>query len=194
VAFDPVPGAGRAVRSRGQDTAGSSPRAASPSPAAALDGDEQLGAPGAGRPEDGGAGAAGVAVLAGALLLLLPYSVKQARRAQRRRAPPGAAVAGAWRELGDRLTERGQRPTPAMTSADLVRQLAGRLSRDDARSATRDLARIAGAVRFGPEPATTADADRAWGALTRVEHGLAADERWPLRVRATLDPRPALRG
>jgi transglutaminase-like putative cysteine protease len=194
VAFDPVPGAGRAVPPPEQAGGGAptTSASASPSPSGAAAG--QQGPADTGADGDTGTGTALAVAVAGALLLLLaPWPVKRVRRARRRRASPGEAVAGAWRELGDRLTERGQRPTPTMTLADLVCALSNRLGREDARTAAGELAGVAGAARFGAEPSTTADADRAWRALTRIERDLGAGERWPVRVRTALDVRPALR-
>jgi transglutaminase-like putative cysteine protease len=134
------------------------------------------------------------AVLA-ALLLPVGIVVRKAQLRRRRRATgePGAAVAGAWDEVLDRLDEAGLGSNPSLTALE-VAMLAPR--RGVARNATlplHDLASTYTRVTYSPGAPAADDARRAWSDVSTIEHALRGDAGWVVRVRRRVDPRPLRR-
>jgi transglutaminase-like putative cysteine protease len=111
------------------------------------------------------------------------------RRRRRRRLAgrPAARIAGAWREVRDRLRERGVPTPPSLTP----KEVAGRAAPlGEAATAVGRLAQLVTASVFAREEPAEADVHAAWELEAAVRRHLAADVPTRTRVAAALDPRP----
>jgi transglutaminase-like putative cysteine protease len=128
----------------------------------------------------------GAAVLG---LLAVPPAMKTRRRNNRRRAPAGEAVLGAWWEALDRLGEAGLARRANETPLEFARR-AG-TERPGAAPALRRLAFMVNGAAYS-EADHNSDAE-AWAASDRTVRALDAHDPHWLRWRRRLDPRPLLR-
>lgn len=122
-------------------------------------------------------------------LLAVPPAVKIRRRHNRRRAPPGAAVLGAWCEALDRLGEAGLACRANETPLEFARRAGA--ERPGAAPALRRLAVLVNGAAYS-EADGNRDAE-AWAASDRTVRALDAHDPHWLRWRRRLDPRPLLR-
>ncbi|MEV4311260.1 transglutaminaseTgpA domain-containing protein [Actinocrispum sp. NPDC049592] len=110
----------------------------------------------------------------------------KARRRRRRRKALGAdRVLGAWREVTDRLSERGIR-FPISATADEIAVLLGNTG------AVRSLATLATKAVFAPDQVTDEDGERAWELEPEIRRSLAPGRFSPRRLWTRFDPRPLL--
>jgi transglutaminase-like putative cysteine protease len=127
------------------------------------------------------------------VLLLAAIVLAKARRRRRRRNRGSSAnrIMAAWREVLDRLRERG-RPVPASaTPVEVVRDArTGSLS--PAAPPLAELALIATAAVCGPAEPPPEAARRAWELEAEVRRGLDATTPLLVRLRALIVPRPLL--
>ncbi|MSO78391.1 MAG: DUF4129 domain-containing protein [Acidimicrobiia bacterium] len=131
-------------------------------------------------------------LLAAVILVLAPVAIvvglKASRRSKRRaRTDPAGAIAGAWAEVIDDLSDR-QVSWPASATplevADHVPSIAG----DATAPPLRALADAYGAVRYG-ETRPTADAARdAWRQVDTLHRALDTSNTALRKIRARLDP------
>jgi hypothetical protein len=115
--------------------------------------------------------------------------LKRARRARRRKGPPGDRVLGAWHEAVDRVAERGLPVTRASTTADVVRG-AGVLLPTTA--ALAELGSLADRVAFSGIGVDESTALRAWTRADEVGAVIRRHASRRRRVMHHLDPRPLL--
>ncbi|MCK9894157.1 transglutaminase family protein [Frankia sp. AgB32] len=129
-----------------------------------------------------------------ALLVLFPLAVvaekARRRRARRRAVPPGRRVAGAWREVRDRLAEWGVSATPTRSAGEVVGDAAG-LGAAVAEPIGL-LEPLVSRALYDRAASTEADATRAWELVDALRRQLAARASRPRRLAAALDPRPLL--
>ncbi len=130
------------------------------------------------------AGAAAVIVLA------LPVTAKLVRSRLRRRGDPARRVLGAWRELRDRLRDRGAPLTRSTTPRDLW---AGSTQRPGVAATWWDeldeLARLHDRALFAPDGSDAEAARRAWQLVPRLARGSGFGRRLPRRLLGRLDIR-----
>jgi transglutaminase-like putative cysteine protease len=135
----------------------------------------------------------GLIVLAVPILLLLAIVLaKVQRRARRRhRGTPADQITAAWREVLDRLRERGWPVAASTTPVEVGRDVrTGALA--TVAPGLAELALIATAAVCGPmEPGPPA-ADRSWELEADIRRNLDATTPIPVRLRALIDPRPLL--
>ncbi len=128
------------------------------------------------------------------LLGLLPLAViaEKARRRRARRGtdPPGARVAGAWREARDRLAEWGVPTTSARAAGEVVGDCA-ELGPAVAEP-VRLLEPLVNRALYDRSETTAADAARVWELVDLLRRQLAARAPRRRRLAAALDPRPLL--
>jgi transglutaminase-like putative cysteine protease len=137
--------------------------------------------------------AIGVAVVvAGAMVLSagLVLAEKARRRLRRRSGLPAARVAGAWREVRDRLRERGVAVTPSSTPAEVAVRAS---SLGEVAAVVGRLAPIVTASTFSAAGPGEDAAHRAWELEAEVRRVLVAGVPLRRRAVAALDPRPLLR-
>lgn len=127
--------------------------------------------------------------LAGAILLvpvLLVVGEKQRRRWSRRRShTPAAQVAGAWREVEDRLVERGltvRASSSALEVANSGPEVPGQ--------AIGSIAVLASTALYAPEEPTAEVADNAWKLARQARRELGAGLPWWRRLEMSVNPRP----
>jgi Transglutaminase-like superfamily len=127
--------------------------------------------------------------LAAAILLvpvLLVLGEKQRRRWSRRRAStPAARVAGAWRDVEDRLVERGL--TVRASSSPLEVAHSGP---EVTGEAIGSVAVLASTALYAPEEPTAEFADNAWKLARQARRQLGAGLPWWRRLEMSIDPRP----
>jgi transglutaminase-like putative cysteine protease len=146
------------------------------------------------QPRDHRPGVPGAAIAAGLVLAVSVTSVLSAKawRRRRRRNAPGAAarVVGAWREVTDRLVERGV-AVPASLTAHEVAERATRAMGAVAEPVMRLAPLVTAAVYARDDPDEDVVAE-AWSLEQRLRGLLYPRRRLPLRLVAALDPRPLL--
>jgi len=132
------------------------------------------------------------------LLLVGPMSLvvwaKVRRRRRRNSAPVAAArVAGAWQELGDRLSEAGHR-LPNRSPEEAVAILLAEPDVPVANAATqiRQLGDRVDRAAFHPEPPTAEDADGAWAECGVAVACLQENQSRSERFRSRYNPAPLL--
>jgi hypothetical protein len=128
---------------------------------------------------------AGTMALAAGLVL----TEKWRRRLRRRSGLPAARVAGAWREVRDRLRERGVAVTPASTPAEVAERAS---SLGEVATPVGRLAPIVTASAFSAAGPGEDDARRAWDLEAEVRRMLVSGIPLRRRVAAAVDPRPLL--
>lgn len=152
-------------------------------------------------------------ISAGVLAVIVPIVAlvlaKRLRTRRRQAAEPGRAVIGAWDEIVDLADDAGVRVSPDLTrqeSARALQPLWDPEAPSDARPAgvdwrlvtqrepgLRDLAGLADAASFAPEPTGRDEAADAWQQAGDLAVALAGRVGWPTRVRRRLSLR-SLRG
>jgi transglutaminase-like putative cysteine protease len=138
-----------------------------------------------------------LAVLA-AIMILIPLMLvvaeKQRRRWFRRHSgSPARRVVGAWREVRDRLTERGLTRSRALTTCEVARRVR---QLDDGAAAIDYIDRLASMVNtalFAPTEPAEGDARNAWELASLAGRALNREGRLGRRAVAAIDPRPLLR-
>ncbi|ONH57004.1 transglutaminase [Frankia sp. CcI49] len=158
-----------------------------------LDRSADLGATG------GGSGASSLWWVLLLVLLVVAVAVpagivgeKARRRRRRARAgPPAARVAGAWREVRDRLAERGLARSLSL-SADQVADLAAARRGPLVGDQLALLAPLVGTALFGATEPDDTDARRAWELTAAASRELRRSDGVRRRVTATLSPVPLL--
>jgi hypothetical protein len=147
----------------------------------------------------GGTSAGRLALLIAVLLLLVPVLLvaavvlakAQRRMRRRRRGPPSTRIAAAWREVTDRLRERGTAVHPSATPVEIAR------STREGRSAPaapglEELALIATTAVCAPDEPPPEAADHAWELADGIRRALDSATPLTVRLRALVDPRPLL--
>jgi hypothetical protein len=135
--------------------------------------------------------AAGLVGVLFAVLLLGALAKSQRRYWRRRRGSPAVRVLAAWHEMGDRLTERGHRPDPTLTPAELV--LASReLVPAGAVQPLAAAAPLVSAALYAPVDPHEAEADRAWDLEATARGALRRGTPLTRRVRHWFSLRPLL--
>jgi len=146
-------------------------------------------------PRGGGAGWVVPAGVGAVLVLFGPLVVaeKARRRWRRRRArPPAAAVAGAYREVRDRLAEYGVSRSPALTPSDIAGRVRLLPGGGPVAGPVEALAPVVEAAVFGPGEPGRAEADAAWLSVALVRRELRRRTRWTRRLIIAVDPRVLL--
>ena len=129
-----------------------------------------------------------VMVLTAALIVM----EKGRRRWRRRHAgTPSARVVGAWREVEDRLLERGVRSPRSASAADTAAAAITALGTPA--DAARRLAPMVGAALFAPEEPDPDTVREAWTTADRLRADLRRSRALPWHILTSLDPRPILR-
>lgn len=131
--------------------------------------------------------------LAGLVVLLLAVALaKPLRRTlRRRRGTPSRRVLAAWREIGDRLAERGHRPDPTLTPAETV--LASReLVPAGALPVMAQAAPLVSAALYAPVEPGEGAASEAWRLEAATRGELRRGTPFSTRVRNRFSPRPLL--
>jgi transglutaminase-like putative cysteine protease len=132
---------------------------------------------------------AGAVVVALALLVVL---AKGQRRRRRRRAKTGAGrIVGAWRELTDRLRERGLGVSGSLTPEEVAERVRARLGERPA-SPVAELAPIISAAIYAPFEPDRQAVDEAWRLEGLARRELDRRTSPAVRVRVLVDPRPLL--
>ena len=130
------------------------------------------------------------AAAAALLLLALPVGAKLVRSRLRRRGDPARQVLGAWRELRDRLRDRGAPLTRSTTPRDLR---AGGGERPGVAGTWWDeldeLARLHDRALFAPDGSDREAARRAWQLVPRLTRGSGFGRSLARRLVGRLDPR-----
>jgi transglutaminase-like putative cysteine protease len=127
-----------------------------------------------------------VLATAGALV-----GAKSVRRRRRRGAPPAEAVAGAWAETVDRLTEAGIAVAASQTPLELAAEVRQATTAAVGRSLAA-LAEVRTRVAWSGIATPADDATAAWTAYAEVAAGLGVSAPWHVRLRRLLDVRPLL--
>lgn len=153
-----------------------------------------------GEPGAGGGGSGGnlwvfalMVILAGlAAATLGILAEKRRRRWRRHRAgPPAARVSGAWREVLDRLAERGVGPSRALTGGEVVERT--RTVRGDGAGQRVDaLVSVVSTALFAAAEPGEPEARHAWELAQAAARELHRTDTLPRRVAAAVDPRPLL--
>jgi Transglutaminase-like superfamily len=126
-----------------------------------------------------------------AMLVVLIIGEKFRRRwARRRAASPAAQLLGAWRDVEDRLVERG---VPVRRSSSSIEVASTATRTIGAPPATSKVAVMATAAVYAPEEPAAADVTLAWKMSRDVRRGLSAGVPWWKRLWGVLDPRPLIR-
>ena len=130
------------------------------------------------------------------LIVLLTAALvigEKARRRWRRRQArtPTLRVLGAWREVEDRLIERGVRSPPSASAAETAAAAAHDLG--PVAAAAGQLVPIMGTTLYGPEEPDLVTVRDAWKAENELRAALSRSRPWPRRVLTALDPRPIIR-
>lgn len=181
-------------------TAPPSPPGEAPAPDAGPVADVSIDAPGS-RDDRGLVAVSAVTVAIGAGVVIglaavaaVAVVVAKTRRRARRRARPEAvgAIAGAWEDTLERLSEAGMAAGSARTPLELAGD-AGERVPVGAAAPLRLLAETYTAARYGLAPPDRADADRAWSMAIAVDDALAGDVSLWVRWRRRLDPTPLRR-
>jgi hypothetical protein len=131
-------------------------------------------------------------VLAVLVLALGPVAIvlglKTNRRARRRRrVDPAAAIAGAWAEAVDDLTDHRHAWAPSTTPLEVARQVPARAGEATA-APLRALADAYGAVRYGAARPQPDAADDVWGQVDTLHRALGGSLGFFGRWRARVDP------
>ncbi|WP_261569133.1 transglutaminaseTgpA domain-containing protein [Frankia gtarii] len=134
-----------------------------------------------------------VGVLAVSAAVALGIVAEKARRRRRRaRAGPAATrVAGAWREIRDRLAERGVERSRALSAEEVVERTRA-VRGEQAGDRVADLVPVVGAALFAATDPDDADARHAWELTAAASRELRRADGMRRRVAAVLDPRPLL--
>lgn len=128
-----------------------------------------------------------VIVAPGALVVAEKYR----RRWQRRRKrSPSQRIMGAWREVQDRLEERGIRSPRSSTSQETA--VLARSELGEPAQVAVEMAPLVSAALYAPDPPEAAVADRAWEQAHQLRHDLAAGRSWWQRGSTMIDPRPLI--
>ncbi|ABW13197.1 transglutaminase domain protein [Parafrankia sp. EAN1pec] len=153
--------------------------------------------------QTGGGGAGGarntlllalLAVVAAAAAVPVGIVGEKARRRQRRRAGTAAArIGGAWREVRDRLAERGVDRSRALTADEVVARTRA-LRGDAAGERVGSLAPVVSSALFAAAEPGEAEARHAWELAAAVSQELHRSDSLWRRVVAAVDPRPLLPG
>ncbi|MEZ5408429.1 MAG: transglutaminase-like domain-containing protein [Acidimicrobiales bacterium] len=131
---------------------------------------------------------AGAAALV--IVVALPATAKLVRSRLRRRGDPARRVLGAWRELRDRLRDRGAPLTRSTTPRDLRTGAADRPGVSGAWLAELDeLARLHDRALFAPDGADAEAGRRAWQLVPRLARDSGFGRSLPRRLLGRLDPR-----
>lgn len=132
--------------------------------------------------------AAGLMVAAALVVLAL-----KARRRRRRcsTGTPAARVAGAWREVVERLQEHGMPPDASLTAAEQARAAQGRFGADVG-APVCEMAPLVTSAVFAAEQPAARDVERAWELEGRLRAQLAQSSSRPARLLHRVDPRPVL--
>jgi hypothetical protein len=151
-------------------------------------------------PDTGGvAGLARVVLVPIALVILLAVLLvagivlaKFLRRRQRRlHGPPWSRIVGAWREVLDRLTERGLASARTLTAAEVAGRAAERLGHEPTSPLGELVPLVTEAIYAHDEPGEPA-VTRAWELERLARDHLDKAAPAAVRVRALVDPRPLL--
>jgi transglutaminase-like putative cysteine protease len=135
----------------------------------------------------------GLIVVAVPLLLLIVIVLAKAQRRRRRRHRGSFSVQimAAWREVLDRLRERGLAVPPSTTPVEVARDVrTGPMS--PAAPGLAELALIATAAVCAPAEPPPEAARRAWELEAEIRRALDATTPLLVRLRALIDPRPLL--
>jgi Transglutaminase-like superfamily/TgpA N-terminal domain/Domain of unknown function (DUF4129) len=124
-----------------------------------------------------------------ALLLGLIVGEKLRRRILRRRSSSASnRVIGAWREVQDRLIERGIKIAPSSTALEIGKDAQRQLG--ESAQASVELAPLVSAALYAPQEPDSMTVNKAWEFSAQLRRDLATSRRWWMRIPAWLDPRP----
>jgi hypothetical protein len=117
---------------------------------------------------------------------------KRRRRWRRRSAGPAAArIGGAWREVRDRLAERGVGRSRALTADEVVSRTRAVRGAGAGDRVGRLVPVVSTALFAAAEPGE-AEARHAWELAQAASLELRRSDSMPRRVAAAVDPRPLL--